>query len=68
MQVSAYLFLAEGGISVRVEVWLCETSQPIVFDDAINAYTKGDMYCICSGETVTKFPVMHLFRVVESYK
>lgn len=52
---------------MKVEVWLDESSQPIVFEDAKNAYTKGVLYCVYYGSNVTKFPVDHIFRVVESY-
>jgi len=52
---------------VTVEVWLDETSQPIILA-ALNTYTKGPMYCVytVSGR-VHKFPVAHLFRAIEDY-
>lgn len=56
---------------IKVEVQLKETNQPIVYEEAINAYTKGPLYCVVfekGGKRIThKFPVMHLFRVVEDY-
>jgi len=33
---------------VTVEVWLDETSQPIILA-ALNTYTKGPMYCVYRG-------------------
>jgi hypothetical protein len=52
---------------MRVELWLKETSQPIIFENTKNAYTKGALYCVYVGDTVNKFPIEHIFRVVESY-
>ena len=56
----------------RIEIQRNESSEPIVYDEVINAYTKGPMYCILfinsKGERVThKFPVLSLFRVIEQY-
>ena len=56
---------------MRVEIQLERTSQKIVYDNVLNAYTKGPMYCVLIRETdrrvVHKFPVDHIFRVVEDY-
>ena len=56
----------------KIEIQRNESSEPIVYENAINAYTKGPMYCILfvnsHGERIThKFPVMSLFRVIEQY-
>lgn len=51
-------------IEVRIE--LKETSQPIVIQ-AVNAYTKGPLYCVYDGERVVKFPLANIWRVVEQY-
>jgi hypothetical protein len=55
---------------MRIEVQRNETSQPLVYD-AINAYTKGPMYCLIfekDGKRVThKSPLCSLFRVIEDY-
>jgi hypothetical protein len=54
-------------MSKRVEVWLDETSEPLVHD-AVSTYTKGPMYCVYrTDETVHKYPVFRIFRVVEGY-
>ena len=52
---------------LTVEIWLDETSQPIILA-ALNTYTRGPLFCVytVSGR-VHKFPVAHLFRVVEDY-
>ncbi len=57
----------------RIEVWLLTTSEPLVHD-AICTYQKGDFYCVqCwSNDTqqasqVFKYPITHIFRVVEGY-
>lgn len=52
---------------MKILLWLKNTSQPIVFKYVINAYTKGEFYCIYDGENVTKFPIADIFRTVESY-
>ena len=55
---------------MRIEIQRNETSQPLVYE-AMNAYTKGPMYCILfekDGKRVThKFPICSLFRVIEDY-
>ena len=55
---------------MKIEIQRNESSLPIEYD-AINAYTKGAMYCILfmkDGKRVThKFPLCSLFRVIEEY-
>jgi hypothetical protein len=56
----------------KIEIQRNESSQPLIYKDVINAYTKGLMYCVLfvnsSGERVThKFPMCSLFRVIEDY-
>ena len=52
---------------MKVEIWMDETSQPIVLE-AKNTYTKGPLYCVYTKDgNVHKFPVERLFRVVEDY-
>jgi len=51
----------------KVEVWLYETSEPLVHS-AVSTYTKGPFYCVyCDDEKVVKYPVIHIFRVIEGY-
>ena len=57
---------------MRIEIQRNETSQPIVYENAENAYTKGLMYCVLftngQGKRIThKFPMCSLFRVAEDY-
>lgn len=56
---------------MRIEVQRNETSQPIVYENAMNAYTKGSMYCILfekDEKRIThKYPTCSLFRVIEDY-
>jgi len=56
---------------MKIEIQRNETSQPIVYTDVINAYTKGRMYCVLfvhNGKRVThKYPLETLFRVIEDY-
>ena len=53
---------------MRVRVQLKETAQPVVHDDALNAYTKGSFYCVyVTDERVYKYPLADIWRVVEDY-
>jgi len=52
----------------RVEIWLDETSEPIIHEKVKSTYTKGPLYCIyCEDERVFKYPVERLFRTIEEY-
>jgi len=52
----------------KVEVWLDETSEPVVYQEVINTYTKGKLYCVyCTDGNVYKYPIEHMFRTVEGY-
>ena len=56
----------------KIEIQLLQSSQPIVYEKTINAYTKGNLYCILfinsKKERVThKFPLMNIFRIIEEY-
>lgn len=55
---------------MKIEIQRNETSQPIEYD-AMNAYTKGLMYCVLfekDGKQIThKYPLCSLFRVIEDY-
>lgn len=56
---------------MKIEIQRNETSFPLLYEDVINAYTKGPMYCILfikDDKRIThKFPLVSLFRVVEDY-
>lgn len=56
---------------MRIEIQRNETSLPIIYDDVLNAYTKGPLYCVLfekDGERKThKFPLCSIFRVIEDY-
>lgn len=55
--------------NMHVSVHLENQSQPIEFEDVVNTYQKGDMFCLyLSNGTVQKFPIMKIFRVVEDYQ
>jgi hypothetical protein len=57
---------------VRVEVRLLTTALPNIYEHILNCYTKDGMYCIMyynTGiETVEKFPLTNIFKVVEVYE
>ena len=55
---------------MKIEIQRNESSLPIVYTKVINAYTKGQMYCVLfensDDERVThKFPLCSLFIVIE---
>jgi hypothetical protein len=57
---------------MTVEIQLKESSMPIVYENAINAYTKGPLYCVLfvnsnSKRVTHKFPVQSIFRIIEDY-
>ena len=56
---------------MKIEIQRNETSFPIIYEYVLNAYTKGNMYCVLfekDGERVThKYPLCSLFRVIEGY-
>lgn len=57
---------------MKIEIQRNETSLPLIYEDAINAYTKGQLYCVFfvnkELERVThKYPLCSIFRVIEDY-
>jgi hypothetical protein len=56
---------------MKIEIQRNETSLPIVYEDAENAYTKGNMYCVMFTKhdlkVTHKYPLCGLFRVIEDY-
>jgi hypothetical protein len=56
---------------MKIAIHRNESSQPKVYDNVINAYTKGKMYCVLleqDGVLVThKYPLSSIFRVEEDY-
>ncbi len=56
---------------MKVEVHRNECSKPIVYENVISAYTKGDLYCVLievdGVKKVHKYPLISIFRVVEDY-
>lgn len=54
---------------MKVEIYLFETSQRIVFENATNTYTKGPLFCVYLKEEnkVYKYPLANIFNVAESY-
>lgn len=53
---------------MRIEVHLLETSQPVIHENVVNAYTKGPLYCVYVDGAVFKYPVDHIWRVRETYR
>ena len=50
----------------KVLVHLYSQSKPLKYEGVLNAYTKTGLYCIMLNEhTVHKFPLKHIFRIVE---
>lgn len=51
---------------------LKQTSQPMVIENVLNTYQKGDFYCILTAskdgqKRVRKVPIVDLFDIVEDY-
>lgn len=52
-----------------VSVHLYSQSSPVKYDDVINTYQKGSFFCVrLSDDIVHKFPLKHVFRVIEDSK
>jgi hypothetical protein len=53
--------------AMKVSIHLYTQSLPVVEDNVKNAYQKGDFYCVMIKDTKTvhKFPMQHIFRVIE---
>ena len=52
---------------MNVSVHLLSQSKPVELTDVRNCYQKGDLYCVMlDGGEVHKFPIAHIFRVIES--
>lgn len=53
---------------IYVQVRLNNTSQAMEFHNALNTYTKGDLYCVyLNDERVKKFPIQSIFDITENY-
>lgn len=52
---------------MKLKIDLKESSSPLEFTDVKNSYTKGPLFCIYSGNTVTKIPIQNIWRIVEDY-
>jgi hypothetical protein len=52
---------------MKVEVQTHGAAQPVTYYDVVNAYQKGDMYCVIVDGTVYKHPLATIWRVIESY-
>ena len=53
---------------ITVKVQLLESSQPIVYENVINTYTKGDLYVVYTADELSyKHPLCTIWRIVEGY-
>ena len=57
---------------MNISIQRNESSQAITHTNAVNAYQKGDMYCVMckdeQGKYISyKYPINSIFRVVEDY-
>ena len=56
---------------MRVVLRLKETSQPVIFNNVLNTYQKGDMYCVMyidnNIQRVRKYPLYNIFDTDETY-
>lgn len=55
--------------TMQVRLHLLSQSNPIVYENVENAYTKDGMYCIwiTNTDVVYKYPLVNIFRVTETY-
>jgi hypothetical protein len=57
---------------MTIEIQLKESSLPQIYENVINAYTKGPVYCVLFVNTVGKrvthkYPLISIFRIIEDY-
>lgn len=51
-----------------VHVQMKDQSQPLVYEDVLNTYTKDGLFCVyVLGDEVFKHPVGNIWRIKESY-
>ena len=57
---------------MKTMIHLLGTSVPIEYMEVSNCYVKGGMYCVLQIEggyrVVHKYPLINIFRVIESYR
>lgn len=55
-------------VKFKVQVHLLTQSQPISMYDVRDSYQKGSLFCVMFMDgTVRKFPIDHIFDIVETY-
>ena len=57
---------------MKIEIQRNETSLPLVYNNIINAYTKGSLYCVLfvnenEERKIHKYPLCSIFRIIEDY-
>lgn len=54
--------------TIIVKVQLKESSQPIVYENVLNTYQKGDLYVVYTADELSyKHPIDTIWRIVEGY-
>lgn len=57
---------------MKIEIQRTESSTPIIYEGAEDAYTKGPLYCILYQvdglRVVHKHPLCGIFRIIEEYE
>ena len=56
---------------MKIKIQRNETSQPLIYENVDNTYTKGNLFCVTfkDGEdrVVHKYPLCSIFRIEEEY-
>lgn len=51
---------------MTIEVHLLNQSFPVIINDVKNTYQMGDLFCVIHNSgVVTKFPIIHVFCIIE---
>jgi len=54
--------------TIIVNIQFLESSQPIVYENVLNTYQKGDLYVVyTANEKSYKHPIQTIWRIVEEY-
>ena len=56
---------------MKIQIQRNETSNPITYENVINTYTKGNLFCVYfekeGRKVVHKYPMCSIFRIQEEY-
>lgn len=55
----------DGGKGIRVEVLINDTSMPKIYENVVNTFQEGNLFCVQMDKTIDKFPIASIYRIRE---